>query len=60
MYVKLFDGRSTTATVHSGHRALNADSAEMIQTVLASESYLFTPREIWVLRYILGLSCRSS
>lgn len=29
----------------------------MIETVLASESYLFTPREIWVLRYILDLSC---
>ncbi|KAK4689481.1 fanconi-associated nuclease 1, partial [Tremellales sp. Uapishka_1] len=28
---------------------------EMINTVLSSESYLFTAREIWVLRYILSL-----
>ena len=31
----------------------------MIQTVLDSESYLFTPREIWVLRHILNLACES-
>ncbi|WVQ97668.1 hypothetical protein IAU59_004782 [Kwoniella sp. CBS 9459] len=29
---------------------------EMIRTVLESESYLFSPREIWVLKYILDLT----
>ncbi|WVR06105.1 hypothetical protein IAU60_003135 [Kwoniella sp. DSM 27419] len=29
---------------------------EMITTVLESESYLFSPRELWILRYILDLS----
>ncbi|KAK8866168.1 hypothetical protein IAR55_001319 [Kwoniella newhampshirensis] len=28
---------------------------EMISTALESESYLFTPREIWILRHILAL-----
>lgn len=30
----------------------------MIVTVLASESYLFTPREIHLLQYILDLACK--
>jgi hypothetical protein len=33
--------------------------SEMITTVLESESYLFTPRELWVLRHIIGLPCES-
>lgn len=31
----------------------------MITTVLASETYLFTPREVWVLQHILTLPCKS-
>lgn len=29
----------------------------MITTVLASEEYLFTPREVWVLRHIVQMPC---
>ncbi|WWC58851.1 uncharacterized protein I303_101396 [Kwoniella dejecticola CBS 10117] len=29
---------------------------EMINTVIQSESYLFTPRELWILKYILDLA----
>ncbi|WVF70226.1 hypothetical protein IAT40_005015 [Kwoniella sp. CBS 6097] len=29
---------------------------EMIRTVLGSEAYLFSPRELWVLKYILDLA----
>jgi hypothetical protein len=32
----------------------------MLRTVIASESYLFTPRELWVLNHILNLPCRST
>lgn len=31
----------------------------MIETVLGSESYLFSPREIWVLKHIIDLACMS-
>lgn len=31
----------------------------MITTVLEHEAYLFTAREVWVLRYILALPCLS-
>jgi Fanconi-associated nuclease 1 len=54
MYVKLFDGECNCSVAcdmadHVGE--------EMITTVLESESYLFTPREIFVLRHILALPC---
>lgn len=37
---------------------LEVDPAEMIRTVLESETYLFSPREVWVLRHILDMTCK--
>ena len=39
---------------------LDAEKPEMITTVLKSESYLFTQREIWALQCILSLPCKSA
>lgn len=47
MYVTLFNGELK--------RRCHELTAEMISTVLESESYLFTAREIWALRHILEL-----
>lgn len=55
MYVKLFDGEFFHCHIQvivAGRR-----HTEMLRTVLASESYLFTQREIWVLNHILNLPC---
>jgi hypothetical protein len=41
--------------------SLNLSSwTEMLRTVIASEAYLFTPRELWVLNHILNLPCMST
>ena len=55
MYVRLFDGESP---LHGRDGRVAETWSEMIRTVLASEEYLFTPREVWVLRRILALPCR--
>lgn len=47
MYVTLFNGTAYISPL----------TPEMITTVLEQEEYLFTPREAWVLRYILALPC---
>lgn len=63
MYVRLFEGELLwTATSYSNlaHYRSTTEGPEMITTVLASESYLFTPREIWVLNHIVSLPCESS
>jgi Fanconi-associated nuclease 1 len=49
MYVRLFKGELLCVVLEL--------TAEMIQTVLESESYLFSPQELWVLKHILGLPC---
>ncbi|TYJ52262.1 hypothetical protein B9479_007136 [Cryptococcus floricola] len=51
MYVRLLDGELPLILTFG--KPLIKE--EMINTVLESESYLFSPRELWVLKYILDL-----
>lgn len=50
----------SSSSLWSHLETARADDIEMIQTVLGREEYLFTPREVWVLRRILELPCEST